>query len=132
MGKKNNMAREIYYEQCQKTGSFIKRISSSGLPGGRYIFCEGKTVRVGDAKARPDEPWCNKTLDWDNGITNPVDGKKYGSKRKYLDSLKRQGCTVSGYDSKVSNKREIKGDFDVRKDLTAATRQVLSKPGRVR
>lgn len=101
----------------------------SNLPNGRYQIIEGKNVRVGESHARPDEPWCNKAIDWNKGVVNPTDGKRYGSKQKYLDAVKRSGGKVVGADASAKQRTEIRGDFDVRKDLTEVTRKVLSKHG---
>lgn len=94
---------------------------------GRYVLLDGEFVKIGEARAIPDEPWCNKVIDWNKGVVNPTDGKTYGSKSQYLDAVKRSGGMVMGNDLKTEQRKETKGDFNVRKELTQATQQVLSK-----
>jgi len=61
----------------------------------------------------------NDTID---GVLNPATGKRYDSKAKYYADLKATGHMVveSGMHS---DKREIRGDFDVRKELKQAAQQ---------
>lgn len=95
-------------------------MSKSGI----YKFIDGELVRVGEARARPDEPWHNGSIDWANGVKNPSTGETFKNKTDYLDSVKRIGGTVMGNDASIS-KKEIKGDFNVKTELKQAIQQVL-------
>lgn len=62
-------------------------------------------------------------------VKSLADGKYYSSKSKYYQSIRDSGGHI--VESGESNrKREIVGDFNVRKELTQATQQVLSQHGR--
>ena len=67
-----------------------------------------------------------------NGIISPLDMKTaFHNRRDYADHLKRNGCVEIGNDFNKSTekKREIKGDFDVRAELSEATHRVMEKYG---
>ena len=114
------------YFEYNEEGDLIE-IKCDVLPSGKFKLVGGKWVRIGEARALPDEPWCNKELDWNKGIVNPADGKRYGNKQQYLDAVKRSGGKVMGNDLKAEQRKEVRGDYNVRKELTNATKQVLSK-----
>lgn len=114
------------YFEYDNEGELIE-IKCDSLPSGKFRLIDGKWVRIGESRALPDEPWCNKAIDWNKGVVNPVDGKRYGNKQQYLDSVKRSGGKIMGNDLKTEQRKETKGDFNVRKELTKATQQVLSK-----
>lgn len=54
------------------------------------------------------------------------DGKMYTSKSKYYDALKQTGSHVLEKGESYGRK-EVRGDFNLRKELTQATKEVLSK-----
>lgn len=117
----------IYYDICPETGDWIE-CEAAVLPSGKFRLKNDMWFRIGDARAPADEPWCNKNLDWNNGIKNPSNGQTYKNKQDYLDSVKRVGGRIVGEDVTVSAKKaEVKGDFNIRQELTKATRQVLAK-----
>lgn len=71
-----------------------------------------------------DRLWGERGREVD-GIVNPANGKRYDSKSKYYKDLKANGLHVMEGDIKQPS--TVQGDFNVRKELTEATRQVLSK-----
>jgi hypothetical protein len=54
------------------------------------------------------------------------DGRMYTSKSKYYDALKQTGSHVLEKGENYGRK-EVRGDFNLRKELTQATKEVLSK-----
>lgn len=67
-----------------------------------------------------------------NGVLSPLDMKTaFHNRVDYADHLKRNGCVEVGNDFNKSTekKREIKGDFDVRAELSKVTHQVMDKYG---
>lgn len=72
-----------------------------------------------------DRLWGEKGREVD-GVVNPANGKRYDSKSKYYKDLKAQGLHISD-SSEHNKKREFQGDYNVRKELTEATREVLNK-----
>jgi hypothetical protein len=57
-----------------------------------------------------------------------VDGKPIGGRAQHREYLKRHDCVEIGNETKhLTQPKEIKGDFNVRKELTEATRQVLGR-----
>lgn len=71
---------------------------------------------------------------WDKGVSfkdGPVfshaDKKRYSNRQDWDNHLKQHGCVEVGNDKGYlkEKKREIQGDFNCRKELTEATRQVL-------
>lgn len=67
-----------------------------------------------------------------NGIVNHADGKRYDSKSAYEKAVKAKGCRVVGNDwnNQDLSRREVLGDYNVRADLTKATKRVLEQHGR--
>lgn len=68
------------------------------------------------------QPATNDKL-WD--VKNPADGKVYDSKSSYYKALKQSGSHVIEAGEKHSSK-EIKGDYNVRKELTQAVSRYLN------
>lgn len=60
------------------------------------------------------------------GIRSQVDGMYYDSKSAYYKSLKSSGHIICD-DGMVNAKREIRGDFDCKKELKEAWQSVKSK-----
>lgn len=63
-----------------------------------------------------------------DGVVSPLDQKTYFTNRKaWGEHLKANGCVEIGndYNNSTRKKREIKGDFDCRRELAHATQQVL-------
>lgn len=63
-----------------------------------------------------------------NGVLSPLDHQTYFTNRKdWADHLKANGCVEIGndYNNSIKNNREVKGDFDCRKELAQATHQIL-------
>jgi len=64
------------------------------------------------------------------GIVNPVNGKKYDSKSAYEKDIKASGHVIMGNDAPTKANNEIRGDFNVRKELKDAVQQVFSNQKR--
>lgn len=67
-----------------------------------------------------------------NGILSPLDQKSaFHNRKDWGEHLKRNGCVEVGNDlnKATEKKREIKGDFDVRAELSKVTHQVMEKYG---
>ena len=67
-----------------------------------------------------------------DGVLSPLDQKTaFHNRRDWGEHLKANGCVEIGNDFNKSTekKREIKGDFDCRKELAQATHQVMEKHG---
>lgn len=68
----------------------------------------------------------NGIMDTMRATINPVDGKIYDSRSVYNRAVKASGCEIVGNDMKTPTKpREIRGDFNVRKELKQAVHKVL-------
>lgn len=59
-----------------------------------------------------------------HGIQSQADGKYYDSKSKYRAELKSQGMIEMGSDAPTKARTELRGDFDVRKELSQAIDRV--------
>lgn len=46
-----------------------------------------------------DKPYSSKETNWDNGVLNPVDGKRYTNENDYVDAVKRAGKQILGNDA---------------------------------
>lgn len=64
-----------------------------------------------------------------NGIVNHADGKRYDSKSQYERAVRAKGCRIVGNDwnNQDHSRREVHGDYNVRKDLANATKSVLER-----
>lgn len=71
----------------------------------------------------------NRDVCFGDPVKSVVDGTHHTSRQRYNEHLKANGCVEIGNDSGYGKpkKREIQGDFNVRKELAEATREVLSK-----
>lgn len=114
--------KQVYYTIDSNTGEFIKHACEK-LPEGKYGYVDGKFTRKGTANW-PNNYGGNDSLDY---VMNPVNGQRYTSKGKYYQAVRDAGCVVIGNEKPKPRKQEVRGDFNVRKELTEATRQVLSK-----
>lgn len=63
------------------------------------------------------QPAINDKL-WD--VKNPVNGKVYDSKTSYYKAVKDSGSHIVEAGEKKPQSKEVKGDFNVRKELTQA------------
>lgn len=64
-----------------------------------------------------------------DGVVSPIDQKSVFHNRKdWGEHLKRNNCVELGNDRMPE--RKIQGNFNCRKELTQATRQVLEKQGK--
>lgn len=114
-----------YYTIDQNTGNLIRHECES-LPSGKFKFIEGNFVRVGNSNGYPLHMGKDSFHQGIDGVVNPVDGKHYDSKSQYYRKLKDTGHHVIDQ-KEPKQKKEIVGDFNVKKELTQATQQVLSK-----
>lgn len=89
-------------------------------------LCEGETECLGENDGMCITVYNNDGLLHD-GIKSPIDGTMFTSKKKWNDHLRQHNCREVGNDwnNKTPN-REVRGDFDCRKELTQAVRQVLN------
>lgn len=63
-----------------------------------------------------------------DGVLSPIDQKTaFHNRKDWNDHLKRNNCVELGNDRQP--KRELQGNFNCRKELAQATRQVLEKQG---
>lgn len=58
-----------------------------------------------------------------DGVLNPATGKKYDSKSEYYRDTKAAGCEIMGNDAPTESKREMRGNFDCRRELAQAIDQ---------
>ena len=64
----------------------------------------------------------------DRPLQSCVDGSYHTNRRGYEEHLKMNDCRIYEKDSSNARKEgEVRGDFNVREELTKATREVLSK-----
>lgn len=122
----------VYYTICRKTGDFLPHEYAdgdfvkgirSGLPTGTYRTIDGKNVRINESFSVPT----HVGSDGMSPTLNPADGKMYDSKTKYHQALAAKGCHVTEDGESYKRPSEPVGDFNVRKELTSATKQVLSR-----
>lgn len=57
------------------------------------------------------------------GVQNPGNGKMYDSKSNLRKAYKAQGLIEMGSDAKVTERKEIRGDYDCREALSKAIDQ---------
>lgn len=62
-----------------------------------------------------------------DGVRSPADGSVYSNRREWNEHLKSKGLVEVGNDYNGQKPRELQGDYNCRKALTEATREVLSK-----
>lgn len=117
-----------WLEYNQETG-VIHEIEGDSPRGGRWRLIKGEFVRIGEGRAPADRPFsASQTFNAGSGVKSPVDGKMYYDVNSYEQSVKRAGCSIMGNDTPTTQaKKDVQGDFDVRQELTKATRQVLAK-----
>jgi hypothetical protein len=58
-----------------------------------------------------------------NGVKSQADGNVYGNRREYNDHLKRHDMVEVGDQAPTEASKEIRGDFDCRKELHDAIKQ---------
>jgi hypothetical protein len=73
---------------------------------GRFIFIEGKMVRVGEGRRAPIH-YGKEDLGV-SGVLNPVDGKTYDSRSAYEQAVKAKGCVIVGDDHIAPSKPKLK------------------------
>lgn len=67
----------------------------------------------------------NRDVLFQNPVKSPVDGKHYTNRKTYDDHLKAHNCFEIGTEKVSTKKREIQGDFNVRKELTEAVNRYI-------
>lgn len=116
--KKSNKTKTLWYEQ-DENGDLIKR-SGDSLPGGVYRTVNGTwPVRISD-RTRGATHFAKSDDLGTHGILNHADGKVYDSRSKYYQAISAAGCHIAEADSRPKSKGDIRGDFNVRKELKAA------------
>lgn len=65
----------------------------------------------------------NRDVLFQNPVKSPVDGKHYTNRKTYDDHLKAHGCFEIGTEKVSDKKRELRGDFNAREELTKAVHQ---------
>lgn len=60
-----------------------------------------------------------------NGVKSQVDGKAYGNRRDYNDHLKRYDMVEVGDQAPTKAPKEMRGDFECRRELQEAFKQHL-------
>lgn len=94
---------------------------------GRYVFVQGKMVRVGDGRRGPTHYAGSDNLgEGVQGLFNPADGKKYDSKAEYYNAVKAKGCEVVGDEPIKPSKPKLK-EINWEKAV-AETLQQMPKP----
>lgn len=58
-----------------------------------------------------------------NGVSNPVNGKRYDSKSQYYKDVKASGMEIVGNDAPITTRKEIKGNYDCHRDVAQAIEQ---------
>ena len=61
----------------------------------------------------------------EGSVFSHADQKHYSNRKDWDNHLKQHGCIEVGNEKPKERKRAIQGDFNCRKELTEATRQVL-------
>ena len=116
--------RIIWYEYDEN--GKLKQKWANSLPSGRYVEREGKMVRISDRPMGATHYSASDNLGGITGLVNPADGKRYDSRSLYTRAVKAAGCEIVGNDIKTPTKpREVRGDFNVRKELKQAVHKVL-------
>lgn len=66
-----------------------------------------------------------------NGVTSPIDPKQsFTNRRDWAEHLKRNDCVEIGNDfNNAVPRKEIRGDFNCREELSKVTHQVMEKYG---
>lgn len=74
-----------------ENGDIIK--TDEVFKNGRYVFIDGKMVRVGDGKRPPTHYAGSDDI---GGVLNPADGKTYDSRSAYYSAVKSKGLVIAG------------------------------------
>lgn len=119
---------ETWFELNKETG-VIEKLSGDKPRSGRWRMISGDLVRIGEGRPPSDRSFSAKeSFACGAGVKSPADGKMYYDVRSYENSVERMGCRIVGNDARATPaKKEIAGEYNVRDELTKATRQVLSK-----
>lgn len=94
--------------------------TASGQPSMMEAILAGEQVRMTIS---------NRDICFAEPVQSVIDGTHYSSKRAYTDHLRQHECHEVGNDYNTGTHRpsELQGDFDVRKELAAATYETLRK-----
>lgn len=90
---------------------------------GRYVYLDGKLVRVGDGKRAPMH-YGSDDLGI-QGVFNPADGKMYDSKSNYIKAVKAKGLEIIGNDAPVKSPSPKKANINWEK---AVAETLKTKP----
>jgi hypothetical protein len=60
-----------------------------------------------------------------DGVMCPADGKRYTTRKEWNDTLKARGFIEVGDQAKAERSKEVRGDFNVAKELKDAVQQHL-------
>jgi hypothetical protein len=96
----------ISYYEYSDDGELVAVLRENAQKGGRFVFRDGLTIRIGDGTHGPVH-YGSDDLGV-NGVFNPADGKKYDSKSEYYKAVKAKGLEVVGDDPVKPSKPKIK------------------------
>lgn len=89
----------------------------SGRPSMMDAILAGEKIRM----TIQDADICFK-----NPVKSMIDGSVHYNRKQYNTHLKDHGCIEIGNEA-PKERTEVRGDFDIKKDLVASTKKVLSK-----
>lgn len=116
--------KSVWYEFNQD-GKLIKK-TGEVLPGGIYQTVDGKwPVRISDRTRGVTHCAASDDLGT-QGILCHADNKMYDSRTKYYQAIKAANCHIAEPDSRPTVRKEVRGDFNIRKELKSAVQQHLT------
>lgn len=89
---------KISYYEYDKEGNLTPVPQTQAEKGGRFIFREGKTIRIGEGRKGPTHYAGSDDLGT-KGVFNPADGKIYDSRSAYYRAVKDKGLVIAGDDA---------------------------------
>lgn len=113
-----------WYEISSR-GKLVKK-TGDALPTGVYRNLDGKwPVRISERTRGPVHFSVSDDLGT-QGIYCHADNKTYDSRTKYYQAVKAANCHIAEPDSRSTVRKDVKGDFNVQKELKSAVQQHLT------
>lgn len=103
---------------CDKEDSIYRTVAERDVNIPACLYCGGEMQRVVSAPMVMTDIQPYRSV---------VDGSLIGSRSAHRDHLIRHNCTEVGNEKFPERPREVRGDFNLRGDLAAATHEVLGK-----
>lgn len=122
------MSERPKYFEYDEYGELIPVYEKDALRNGRFVFRDGKTVRIGDGSRGPVHYAGSDDLGT-SGVLNPATGKRYDSRAEYYRDTKAAGCRIvePGETPKERIPKPTTSDAELKRDIATAIKQTEGK-----